>query len=57
MFCELRNHGEVYGWEVQFLALVPSMARELVFGRGAWASRELAGAWAEQERKAMEIQP
>jgi hypothetical protein len=54
IFCEPRNHGDVYGWEVQFLELVPSMARELVFSRGAWPSRELAIAWAEQERKVLE---
>jgi hypothetical protein len=36
------------------LELIPSMARELVFGRGAWPSRELAIARAEHERNALE---
>ena len=31
--------GEIYGSEVQFLALVPSMVRELVFSRGGAVAR------------------
>jgi len=54
MFCELRNHGDVYGWEVEFLELYPSMAKELAFSRGAWPSREVAIAWAKSQRKALE---
>jgi len=46
--CELRFHGETYGWEVQFIE-----RGELVFGHGAFVTRQLAVAWAEHERKAI----
>lgn len=49
MSCELRFHGESYGWEAQFLK-----RGHLVFSRGAFVTRALAVQWAELERAAME---
>lgn len=49
MSCELRCHGESFGWEAQFLK-----RGELFYSRGAFPTRELAIAWAEQERVVME---
>jgi hypothetical protein len=48
MTCDLRFHGETYGWETQFLE-----RGELVYSRGGFVLRELATRWAEQERDAM----
>ena len=45
MSCELRFHGESYGWEVQFLE-----RGEWFYSRGAFVFREAAVRWAEQER-------
>jgi len=52
MSCELRFHGESYGWEAQFLE-----RRELFYSRGGFVTRALAVQWAEEERKAIERQP
>ena len=49
MSCELRFHGESYGWEAQFLE-----RGELFASRGAFVTRKAAIAWATEERKAME---
>lgn len=49
MACELRFHGESFGWEAQFLR-----RGELVFSRGAFVTKAAAVQWAEQERKAIE---
>ena len=49
MSCELRFHGESFGWEAQFLE-----RGELFASRGAFVTRKAAIAWAEEERKAME---
>jgi hypothetical protein len=49
MSCELRFHGESYGWEVQFFD-----RGELLIAHGAFITRALAIAWAEEERKAIE---
>lgn len=49
MSCELRFHGESYGWEAQFFE-----RGELLISRGGFVLRELAVRWAETERKAME---
>jgi hypothetical protein len=49
MSCELRFHGESYGWESQFLE-----RGELLYARGGFVLRELAVQWAEEERKAIE---
>ena len=49
MSCELRFHGESYGWEAQFFE-----GGTLFYSRGAFILRETAVRWAEQERKAME---
>jgi hypothetical protein len=49
MSCELRFHGESYGWEAQFFE-----RGELLFSRGAFVTRKAAIAWATEERKAME---
>jgi hypothetical protein len=46
--CELRFHGESWGWEAQILR-----AGELVIGRRFDLS-QLAEQWAEEERKAIE---
>jgi hypothetical protein len=42
MSCELRFHGESYGWEVQFFE-----RGELRSGRGAFVTKALAILWAE----------
>ena len=42
MSCELRFHGESYGWEAQFLE-----SGELLYSRGAFMTRALAVQWAE----------
>jgi hypothetical protein len=47
--CELRFHGEAFGWEAQFLE-----RGELLFSRAAFATRALAAQWAGEERKALE---
>ena len=49
MSCELRFHGESYGWEAQFFD-----RGELFASRGGFVMRKLAVRWAEDERKAME---
>jgi hypothetical protein len=49
MSCELRFHGESFGWEAQLLE-----RGELLYTRGGFALRAQAIAWAEDERKAME---
>ena len=49
MSCDLRFHGESYGWEVQFLE-----RDELMYRRGGFATRAQAIQWAEAEREAME---
>jgi hypothetical protein len=46
--CELRFHGESYGWEVQFFE-----GPDEFYARGAFVLRELAIRWAEEERDAM----
>ena len=51
MSCELRFHGESYGWEAQFLE-----RGELLVSRGGFALRTLAVQWAERERKLIEGQ-
>jgi hypothetical protein len=49
MPCELRFHGESYGWEAQFLE-----RGELLLSRGAFVTRAVAVRWAEEMRHAME---
>jgi hypothetical protein len=49
MSCELRFHGESYGWEAAFFK-----RGELCFSRGGFPLRDLAVRWAEEERKALE---
>jgi hypothetical protein len=49
MTCELRFHGETYGWEAQFFK-----RGELSRSHGAFVTRAAAVQWAEQERKAIE---
>jgi hypothetical protein len=49
MSCELRFHGESYGWEAQFFE-----RGELLVSRGGFAVRERAVRRAEQERRAIE---
>jgi hypothetical protein len=49
MSCELRFHGESYGWEALFLA-----RGELFASHGGLGTRAPAVQWADQERKAME---
>jgi hypothetical protein len=49
MSCELRVHGESYGWEAQFFGW-----GELLVSRCGFALRELAMRWAVQERRAIE---
>jgi hypothetical protein len=51
MSCELRFHGESYGWEAQFL-----VRGELLMSRGAFVTRAAAVLWAETERGALESQ-
>jgi len=47
--CELMFRGESYGWEARFLD-----RGEIWYSHGAFSLKELAVAWAWQERKAME---
>jgi hypothetical protein len=49
MSCELRFHGESYGWEVLFFERGDNF-----YGDGAWVTKAAAIAWAEGERAAME---
>ena len=49
MRCELRFHGESYGWEAQFLD-----TRGLFYAHGAFPMRALAIAWAQETRKDLE---
>ena len=49
MSCDLRFHGEAYGWEAQFLE-----RGELMYRRGGFPTRAQAVQWAQEERKAME---
>jgi hypothetical protein len=49
MSCELRFHGESYGWEAQFFA-----RGELFMSRGAFTTKTAAIRWAEEMRQAME---
>jgi hypothetical protein len=49
MSCELRCHGEAYGWEAQFL-----QRGELRYSHAGFVTRAAAGQWADEERKAME---
>ena len=49
MSCELRFHGDSYGWEVQFFE-----RGEFFGGRGAFPTKRLAIQFAEEERKAFE---
>jgi len=46
--CELRFHGETYGWEVQFFE-----GTDEFYAHGGFVLRELAVRWAEHERDAM----
>lgn len=46
--CELRFHGESFGWEAQFFE-----RGDLVYSRGGFVLRALAVQWAEEERKAL----
>jgi hypothetical protein len=46
MLCELRFHGESYGWEAQFLE-----RGDLVYGRGGFVAQAPTVQWAEQEPK------
>jgi hypothetical protein len=48
MSCELRFHGESYGWEVRLL----EPGWEFV-SHGGFVTRALAVQWAEEERDAM----
>jgi hypothetical protein len=52
MACELRFHGESYGWEVQFLE-----RGELFASRGAFPTREQAVQWAKTELYVIEGEP
>jgi hypothetical protein len=49
MSCELRFHGESFGWEAQFLE-----RGDLLYARGGFAIRTQAVHWAMQERKVLE---
>ena len=49
MSCELRFHGESYGWEAQFLE-----RGELSHSHGGFTTRAAAVQWADEERKAIE---
>jgi hypothetical protein len=49
MSCELRFHGESYGWEATFFE-----RGDLLCSHGAFVTRKAAIAWAELEREAME---
>jgi hypothetical protein len=48
MTCELRFHGESYGWEAVFF-----LRGDLTFSHGAFATRAQAVQWAQRERDAM----
>lgn len=48
MSCELRFHGESYGWEAVFLE-----RGELFFSHGAFVTKAVAVQWAEVKRDAM----
>jgi len=48
--CELRFHGESYGWEALFF----EDGIELFYSHAAFMTRALAVQWATEERKAME---
>jgi hypothetical protein len=49
MSCELRFHGESFGWEAQFFE-----RGDLCYSHGAFVTKAAAIRWAEEERKAME---
>jgi hypothetical protein len=49
MSCELRFHGESFGWEAQFFE-----RGEFFASRGAFVTRAMAVQWAEEERKVIE---
>jgi hypothetical protein len=49
MSCELRFHGESYGWEAQFLE-----RGEFIYRRCLFVTKVVAVRWAELERAAME---
>jgi hypothetical protein len=49
MSCELKFHGESYGWEALFLE-----RGELFASHGGFVTRGLAVQWAEAERSAVE---
>ena len=49
MSCELRFHGENFGWEAQFFE-----RGELFFSHGAFITKAAAVRWAEEERKTIE---
>jgi hypothetical protein len=49
MSCELRFHGESFGWEAQFF-----YRGDLEYSLGAFITRAAAVQWAEEERWAME---
>ena len=49
MSCELKFHGESYGWEALFFE-----RGELIYGHGAFVTRALAVHWAEEVRKVIE---
>jgi len=48
--CELRFHGESYGWEAQFLVGI-----ELLYAHGGFITRAGAIRWAERERKMIQV--
>jgi hypothetical protein len=49
MTCELRFHGESFGWEAQFLE-----RGQLLYAHGGFVTRAMAMQWAEAERAAIE---
>jgi hypothetical protein len=50
--CELRFHGESYGWEVQIFE-----SGDFIFGHGAFVTRALAEQYATETRKVIERGP
>ena len=48
MSCELRFHGESFGWEAQFLE-----RGDLLYARGGFVTRASAVQWVEMEREGM----
>jgi hypothetical protein len=52
MSCELRFHGQSYGWEAQFLE-----RSEIFASHGGFPLRELAVTWAQEERQIIEHGP